>query len=151
MDQQIVREWESALDTAELSPITARLPVEFEPGDRHQESATDGTVRKWIAVKIVSGNTGGRWAYWVTHVQNPREDFRAIADKIFNGDAAHFVGMLGTPYVRVPGVESKAWVLVEPRATAPVREWVREEKVGERYERSKDVYDVDTGKTTRLP
>lgn len=158
MDQQEIKQWESALDAAELSPLTANLPKEPRVGDVFEDPA-DGVVRRWVYVKIMAGNVGGRWAYWNAWFDeakrkgvgvNPRHE--VVADKIFNGDAAHFAGMLAQPYVgRVQGVESTAWVLVSPRMAGPTVEYARLPHDPVRYERSKEVYDVESGKTTKLP
>lgn len=166
MDQKEIRTWESALDVAELSPITTNLPSDASVGAIFEETGSDGVRRLWRRVLIVAGNVGGRWAYWQSWEDKdsatgrtragigPHPSHHVIADKIFNGDASHFVGMLGVPYagrLGVGNVDSTAWVLVEPKMQGPRVVHVREEKPKERYEKSKEVYDLETGLTERLP
>lgn len=147
MDNQEVRQWETALDDAEITRLDDGLPTDIPAGTIH---AQDG--RRWLRVRIVRGNTGGRWAYWLRMVNGEHEGFDAVVDKIFNGDAAHFIGMLAVPYAKIPGnAEILAWVLVEPKVIGPRVVRAQEEPVKERYERSKEVYDVETGKTEKLP
>lgn len=161
MDQKELRQWEQSIDVADSSPITANLPADTRIGEEFvDESASDGVVRRWLRVEVVAGNPGARWAYWLGWIDEktkqagigPHPDVKVVADKIFNGDATHFLGMLGVPYAgKVAGVESTAWVLVSPKQQGPVTVHVREEKPKERYEKSKEVHDVETGKTTLLP
>jgi hypothetical protein len=158
MDAQQIRDWTQALDTAELSPITANLPKEFKAGDVHHELAEDNIHRKWLAVEIISGNSGSRWAYWAPWLNEngrygsgPHPQFKAIADGIFNGDAAHFIGMLGVPYARIPLTPSVAWVLVSPRAIPPPVTRIVEEQTAPRYEKSREVFDVDSQQSRKLP
>lgn len=163
MDQQKLRNWEHAVDIADQSPITSGLPEAVPVGTFYTHTGVDGVERKWLRVLIISGNVGGRWAYWA-HWKNPETNrdgigphpkHCVIADKIFNGDVAHFVGMLGIPYVgKVPNVDSSAWVLVEPKVQGPTTVHVQDHglRIGEqRYERSKEVYDVETGESEQLP
>jgi len=167
MDMNRIRQWELAVDTAEQSPISAALPDNVPVGEFYTAQGSDGIVRKWQRVTILSGNVGARWAYWVPWKMRdpdhgrerpgigPHPAYHVVVDRIFNGDAAHFVGMLAIPYVgKIPGsVDSTAWVLVEPRAHAdqnPVR-YSEPDPVKERYEKSKEVYDVETQKSKRLP
>lgn len=164
MDFNKIMTWQDAVDKSELSPLTADLPATAALGDKFvQPNPTgDEISRVWLYVSIVAGNVGGRWAYWAAWKDvngipgiGTHPEFKVVADKIFNGDAAHFVGMLGLPYVgKVPGVESNAWVLVEPKMEAPKVTHVIEDKSAngaQRYERSKEVYDVSTGESTLLP
>lgn len=161
MDQKELRQWEQSLDVADSSPITANLPEDTRIGETFvDEKCTDGVVRIWMRVEVVAGNPGARWAYWKGWVDEktkqagigPNPEHKVIADKIFNGDAPYFVGMLGMPYPgKVQGVDSTAWVLVSPKQQGPTVVHVREEKPKERYEKSKEVHDVETGKTTILP
>ena len=151
MDIKEIREWESAVDAVEFSPLTVNLPVNDAMGSVVGTEFVDGN-RKWLRCKVVAGNTGGRWAYWHSDsVKAGGGKYNVIADKIFNGDAHHFVGMLAVPYTKQVGVDCLMWVLVEPRTFAPAREWVREEPLKSRYEKSKEVYDVNTGETKILP
>jgi hypothetical protein len=159
VDQSKVRDWQQAVDTAELSPLTQNLPKEFTAGDIHHELGTDDIHRKWLAVEIVAGNSGSRWAYWAAWIDpktgrygvgpNPRH--QAIADGIFNGDAAHFIGMLGIPYAKIPIVASTVWVLVSPRMTGPPPQRIVDETPKTRYEKSKEVFDVNTQESRKLP
>ena len=158
MDQQKIRDWTQALDSAELAPLTANLPKEFSAGDRFHELADGDQHREWLAVEIVSGNSGSRWAYWAPWLNpegrygtGPNPQFKAIADGIFNGDAAHFIGMLGVPYTKIPLTSSVVWVLVSPRLVAPPTVRVVEEKPDVRYEKSKEVFDVESQESRKLP
>lgn len=166
MDTSTIREWETSLDQAELSPLTANLPHSPVAGQVFEEVAIDATARKWVAVRVLGGSNGARWAYWAAWTipnteprrfgVGPNPDFVVVVDKLFNGDAAHFVGMTGDPYVRVGDgrggcIESIVWVLVEPRMSGPRVVKVRaEERIGERYEKSREIYDVETGETTEI-
>lgn len=161
MDQKELRQWEQSIDVADSSPITANLPENTRIGEEFvDDKASDGVVRRWLRVEVVAGNAGARWAYWLGWIDEktrqagigPHPEWKVVADKIFNGDATHFLGMLGVPYPgKVAGVESTAWVLVSPKQQGPVTVHVREDKPKERYEKSKEVHDVETGKTTLLP
>lgn len=165
MDNQTERHWQTNLDASEITLLTANLPTMPTPGDVCTDVDSTGVVRTWRAVKIVAGSTGARWAYWHAWKDHStgangigaHPQHHVIADKIFNGDAAHFVGMLGVPYVQMPGVYNSggaggvvAWVLISPKATAPVQEYAQREPVRERYERSKEVYDVETKETKQI-
>lgn len=166
MDTNTIREWETSLDQAELSPLTANLPHSPVAGQVFEEVATDATARKWVAVRVLGGSNGARWAYWaawwVPGVEprrtgvGPNPDYIVVLDRLFNGDAPLFLGMAAEPYVRVGDgrggcIESIVWVLVEPRMSGPrVVKVGREERVGERYERSKEVYDVETGESITI-
>jgi hypothetical protein len=145
------------LDEAEQKSMIADLPVDQEPGVTFIE--TVGEIRRvWLRVLIIAGSTGGRWAYWASW-KDPQgrsgvgahPQRLGIADKIFNGDAAHFIGMLGVPHQNIPGTPIASWVLVEPKAKPPVIRTEFEEKPKIRYEKSKDVYDVNTQTSTELP
>lgn len=156
MDVKNIRQWEQALDSSELSLITANLPQNAVPGEPFIEVGNDGVAREWLLVDIVSGSTGSRWAYWAPwkidgrYGVGPHPESKAIADGIFNGDAGHFIGMLGIPYVKIPGPPRRAWVLVSPRLPAPPEIRVIEEKSKERYEKSREIYNVDDGSITKL-
>lgn len=167
MDYNQVHQWEQSLDAADSSPITANLPVDAHVGDEFvDEHASDGVVRRWLRVAIVGGSVGARWAYWAAWQEEDKDtgkmragqgshpEFKVVVDRIFNGDASHFVGMLGVTYAgKVTGVESTAWVLTSPKQAGPVTVYARDgERRGEvRYEKSKEVHDVETGETTLLP
>lgn len=160
MDHLQIQQWETAVDQAELSILDQDLPEGQPAGSIYTHEG-----RKWMRVGVIRGNTGARWAYWMpwkVKDDNDREriingpgrhpEFLAVADKVFNGDAAHFIGMLAKPYVQLPGGKpTLMWVLLEPRPSGPTVIRMREEPVRERYERSKEVYDVNTGETTKLP
>lgn len=157
MDQTKVHDWERAVDAAEMSPLTANLPKEFVPGDTHHELGDGDIHRQWLAVEILHGNSGARWAYWAPWIGDngrygvgPNPKHLAIADAIFNGDAAHFIGMLGVPYAKIPGTPQTVWVLVSPRLVAPPTIKIVEQPGSTRYEKSKDVFDVNTQETRNL-
>lgn len=153
MDNQQLRQWEGVVDDAGV--IGSNLP-DGEIGSEH----IDGP-RKWKRVQVIGGAIGGRWAYWqVQHKDplhlaaekvDPNTAYEVIADRLFNGDAWHFAGMLAIPY---NGVPAAAWVLVEPRITEgpkPKLTVMEPMSDGKRYERSKEVYDVATGESELLP
>ena len=159
MENQDLRNWESADDLTHSEPLAANLPTTYPIGGKF----VDGN-RLWQRVRIVTGKAGGKWAYWVgaTHraerVQ-PNDRFEVIVDSIFNGDAFHFVGMLAIPYTgKVLGMKDvEAWVLVEPRIKeVPSMDrprFYRDDRDtldGKRYEKSKEVYDVETKESTIL-
>jgi len=107
-----------------------------------------------MRVQVVAGSAGSRWAYW-----KDEDEFTVIADRIFNGDQSHFVGMLihefpGRP-IGQPPVDM--WVLTEPKLREIPREqqWKPERLDGtvdgKRYEHSKEVYDVQERKSKLLP
>src|SRR5712675_1383948 len=116
MDNLKIGEWSLAVDTAEMSPISSRLPQAVNAGDVWDEEGPDGVRRKWLGVRVISGTTGGRWIYWAAWKEpkvyperngiGPNPDFLGIADRIFNGDAPHFVGMLAVPYVKTPSLRT---------------------------------------------
>lgn len=158
-----VRKWEVAVEDADVKPLEDGLPdvKEHSVGEVFVEGEGE-QKRKWVLVDVVGGSPGARWAYWCAWVRvegrrritgiGPNPQHKVIADKLFNGDAPHFVGMLSHIYAgKFNGVESKMWVLTEPKVQPPRVEYVREEKSKERYERSKEVFDVNTGETKRLP
>ena len=66
MEAKDLRDWAAAVDTSELSPLTANLPKEAPPGLLFEDDGTDGVRRKWLSVEVVGGNSGGRWAYWAS-------------------------------------------------------------------------------------
>jgi hypothetical protein len=195
MDTNSLRQWESASDEAEqqLDMLMRGLPAQSPLGTEHVHTHVT-PPRKWVRVQVESGVIGGRWAYWsyrgsllphryVRHddgvnavcvlcrhsKDNPlHEHWGIIVDRLFNGDAAHFAGMLGEPYAgkRVTdtgsaNVDSRyVWILTEPRVREipaseqpsvlrPTLEMT--DKTETRYERSKEVYDVDSGRTEILP
>lgn len=149
------QEWERALDQAEQNPLTANLPKEAPPGMIWVETSPDGIFRKWVRVEIVAGSVGSRWAYWKEwKAENGQRGIgvhpqhQVIGDRIFNGDVAHFAGMLAMPYAG-PFVDKQAWVLLEPRSKPPAN--VPERMTTDaRYERSREVYDVETGEITPI-
>jgi hypothetical protein len=142
-----IAQWSASVEAAEFQPLTADLPKEAPAGLIIEE---DGEPRrKWLRIEVVGGNTGGRWAYWLGP-KVPHPEYKAIADHIFNGAAAHFIGMLGVPYVHIPGSLTLAWVLVSPRMTGPRTVPLIDEKPRERYERSREIFDVETQTTTKL-
>lgn len=163
MEMQKIRDWETSADQVELNG-TPQLPEKPQPGETYIEDCADGTQKQWLAVQVHAGNTGGRWAYWspwelkdpqgnsfhpTRWGVGPHPNYKAIADRVFNGDAAHFIGMLAVPYVR--RLESTSWVLVSPRMEGPKVIRVIVEKPSERYEKSKEVFDVETGESKQLP
>lgn len=163
MEYPKIHEWELAVDGSERSPLTSGLPADPVAGAVFDGDGVDGVRRRWLAVRVVSGKTGGRWVYWAGWKEpgvfperaglGPHPLFEGIADSIFNGDAAHFVGMLAVPYVKMPGEAAVSWVLVDPKPTGP-RVVVEVEgplpSRGERYERSNETYDVETGETREV-
>ncbi len=150
MDYSQINAWSNAVDQAEDTPITGNLPDIAPPGMVFDDTAPDGTVRRWQRILIVGGALSGRWAYWKLWTDEgrpaygPHPQFHAIADTIFNGDVPHFIGMLGAPYARTPG---PAWVLISPKMTGTRPVLLPEEKPRVRYEKSKEVFDVETGET----
>src|SRR5262249_37384024 len=142
-----------SLDSAlETEPLTANLPRDYPVGGKF----LDGN-RLWQRIRIITGKTGGKWAYWVgaSHKAekiHPNERFEVIADTIFNGDTWHFAGMLAVPYPgKIAGVkDTLAWVLIEPRtkefryATTELYKDSMLTLDGKRYEKSREVYDVET-------
>jgi hypothetical protein len=150
MEYPQIHEWELASDAAERNPL-ADLPENPTPGTRWDGVGTDGVNRKWIAVRVVAGNHGGRWAYWRPWITDKGQNgvgehpnFIAIADRIFNGDGSNFVGMFGVAYTG----PNTYWILVDPKPEAPRVQWMVEPAPpakSERYERSKEIYDVETG------
>jgi hypothetical protein len=166
MENQDVRKWESVVDAADAvdSLMTTNLPTDAKPGDTYTGAGVEGGgLRTWRRVIVVAGNVGGRWAYWAPWAtadkragQGVNPAFHVIADKIFNSDAHHFVGMLAVPYVNKALAAAGTWVLTSPVAEPP-RTIYAYEREGEstsgrlRYEKSNEVYDVETGKSKRLP
>lgn len=148
MEYSQIDAWSNAVDQAEQFPLMSNLPETASPGFFFEESAPDGTIRRWQRVYIVGGATGGRWAYWKAWTiegkpgLGPHPHFHAIADSIFNGDVPHFIGMLGAPYLK--GSPGPAWVLVSPRMNPPHPVNIPEEKSHIRYEKSNEVFDVET-------
>ncbi len=142
MEYEKVNQWEQAVDAAEANPLTANLPGEAPPGMEWSELSQDGLTRQWVRVTVVTGRAGGRWAYWAK-----KEDFTVVVDTLFNGDAHHFVGMLAIPFTPF---STHHWVLVSPKVVPPPTPRPELDKPTTRYERSKEVYNVDTGETTFL-
>jgi hypothetical protein len=166
MENQDVRKWESVVDAADAvdSLMTTNLPAVAKPGDTYTGAGVEGGgLRTWQRVVVIAGSVGGRWAYWAPWStpdkragQGVNPAFHVIADKIFNSDAHHFVGMLAVPYVNKALAAGGTWVLTSPIAEPPRTIYAYEHE-GEsasgrlRYEKSNEIYDVDTGKTKRLP
>lgn len=159
MDANHVREWEKSVESAEINPLTANLPITAAPGQVFREESSDGIWREWLRVEVVAGNAGARWAYWSAWKEKtdrlgigPNPESKVIADAIFNGDASHFCGMLATPFPgKIAGGPNLAWVMTSPRITPPRPGLVYLEETKERYEKSREVYDVQTHTSTKLP
>jgi len=157
VDAKRIDVWSDAVDRAEQFQLTLGLPDNLPAGTLYHQQATDQQAQRlWQRIDVVSGPAGGRWAYWQSWKDDkgnpgigPHPEFKAIADTLFNGDAVHFIGMLGIPYPRVPGTSSLQWVLIEPRMTGSNR-GIMEEKPNERYEKSNEVFDLGTQTTTKL-
>jgi hypothetical protein len=157
MDYPKIHEWELAQDAVDRSPL-GDLPEDPFAGQIHEGVGSDGVMRHWIAVAVLHGNPAGRWAYWAPWTTaekqsgiGPHPSNLAIADKIFNGDVHNFIGMLAVPYVPRRDTASVMWVLVDPKPSGPKIEYVVEPPLParhERYERSREVYDVETDTTT---
>ena len=138
MDIQELRNWEQAVDQSEQQFMTSRLPANAQLGTAIQDE-----MLVWQRVRIISGSVGARWLYWAK--PGVKDNYDVIADKIFNGDVNHFVGMLATPYAPQPGVHPEAWALISPRYKPPAPTYVREVKPKIRYERSDEIMNLDTG------
>jgi hypothetical protein len=164
MENLKVKDWQQASDQSDVASLTADLPTEYPLGGKYIQEVANEPPRVWQRIDIVSGKVAGRWCYWHPwSTKNPHSGlpmpglgpnplYQGIADTIFNGDAPHFIGMLGVPYSgKVPGLSTHAWVLVSPRFLPPPEIKQYEDKPRERYERSKEIYDVDTGLATKLP
>lgn len=156
MESKQLRSWETAVDVAENNHLTAQLPADAPAGTAYLELGTDNIHRRFLRCDVVGGNPGARWAYWNSWKDGdgnkgigPHPNFQIVVDGIFNGDATHFCGMLAVPY---GGQFSSrlVWVLIEPRVSPPPISRLYEEKSGPRYERSREVYDVETGETKTL-
>src|SRR4029077_8464158 len=91
-----IEDWSNAVDSAN------DLSIQDLPDLPAGSIFKDVGLRVWQRVQILGGANGGRWAYWVGAKSEPHPKFHAIADTLFNGDAVHFIGMLGVPYARVP-------------------------------------------------
>lgn len=162
VDQQSLRTWEQTVDTAETQPLGANLPNldGLPPGVEYIEPINDLITRRWRLVTVNYGQTGGRWAYYLAWTEDgkpaqsgPSPAYDVVVDKLFNGDAPHFAGMLADPWAGRPKHDKtvvKMWVLVEPKATPPPTIYEVEEKPKERYEKSREIYDVETGQTTKI-
>lgn len=159
MNSNDIRAWENAVDKSEETLLTANLPKpeDFPAGFTAPDQGSDGVHRKWLRVDIVAGSAGARWAYWQYWNDpktkqrgiGPHPEHQAIADSLFNGDAPHFIGMLGVPYVGKYGPKA-AWVLIEPHVTPAPTARIFEEKQAERYEKSREIYDVETGESKKI-
>jgi hypothetical protein len=168
MENQDVRKWEAVVDTVDSpdSIMTTNLPTDAPVGATYTDASAGGVgggLRTWQRVVVIAGSVGGRWAYWAPWStpdkragQGINPEFKVIADKIFNSDAHHFVGMLAVPYVSKALAVDGTWVLTSPIAEPP-RTIYAHERDGDgsatrtRYEKSNEVYDVETGKSKRLP
>lgn len=147
--------WESALHASEADLLTASLPEAVALGTVYRDD-----VRTWQRVEIISGRAGARWAYWAPWTNyevrqpgvGPHPEFHVVLDTIFNASAPHFVGMLAVPYAgKLPGQpHTHTWVIIDPIAPPPPPVYVREEKQAVRYERSDEVYDVETKQLTQV-
>ena len=130
------------LESDDLPDLPAGLIWNEQPSGR-----TGGVPGKWQRVDVVTGTIDGRWAYWKNwwgpdgHPGiGDHPQFWAIADRLFNENAVHFIGMLAKPYTG----KGLYWVLISPKMTPPRSEVEIEETAGTRYERSKEVFDVET-------
>ena len=158
MEYKDVATWSQAVDESLVSAIVSNLPEDAAPGTLMEEALTDGRHRLWQRVVLISGAVGGRWAYWKSWKTpagqwgvGAHPEWLSIADILFNGDAHHFIGMLPTPYVPLPQAPPlQAWVLVSPKLEAPRPVFVPEEK-RERYEKSKEVFNLNDQTSTFLP
>lgn len=160
MEYPKIHEWELAVDASEVSSL-GDLPAAPEPGQLYEGAGSDGIIRRWVAVRIAYGNPAARWAYWLPwsdgHVLRagigPNPNHLAIADKLFNGDAHNFIGMLAVPYVKSQFPDQTVWVLTDPKPSGPRVEYVVEPPLPsrhDRYERSKEVFDVETGESRTI-
>lgn len=151
--------WESTLHESESQLLTNDLPIAAPLG-----TCVVDNGRTWQRVEIISGRAGARWAYWApwrneaVHQPGvgPHPQFKVVLDSIFNSSATHFVGMLAVPYAgHAPGQSAMStgtlvWVITHPIAPPPPPVYVREEKQTVRYERSDEVYDVETKQLTQV-
>ena len=162
MEPQQQRLWQESIDQAE-SPsgdLLPNLPEEGTLGQVFVESKENLPDRKWLYCEILTGSIGARWAYWMGWIDpitnrlglGPNPKHVVIVDRIFNGDAPHFVGMLASPFAgrKHQGQQVCEWVLVEPKVIPPNPVPVREIRDRERYEKSKIIYDVETGETKEI-
>lgn len=143
MEVTKLREWESAVDQADANRLTQNLPEGVPVGFVQAETGPDNIFRKWVYCEVSGGNPGSRWAYW-----SNKAECRIIVDRIFNGDASHFAGMLAHPYAGTFHT-TKVWVMLEPRAER-IPETREAERSDQRYERSREIFDVETQSTTKL-
>jgi hypothetical protein len=121
-------------DNPEHPEWTPDLPGgDFPYGHPYRVSNPAGEEQTWIRTHIFGGQTLGRWAYG-------SPDLGALADRLFNNHAPHFIGMLEKPFT-APG---PYWILIHPQAAPPPETiFVEPEKTKVRYERSKEVFDVN--------
>src|SRR5262245_6161080 len=141
MDNQDLRQWEATVDADDANPLASSLPNPSTLGTVYYD--TDHN-RSWTRVLITGGKVGGRWAYW-----QDRNTSTVIADSIFNSGAHHFAGMLANPYTRNQS-NTLVWVLTHPIVSPPPRPLTLEDKPKVRYEKSREVYDVETGETKEI-
>ena len=111
-----------------------------------------GSERKWQRVEVLVGTIDGRWAYWQSwwgpdgHPGiGDHPQFWAVADRLWNGEAVHYIGMLQKPYTG----KGLYWVQISPKVSPP-RHQIEIEETTTRYERSKEIFDVETGRVTKL-
>jgi hypothetical protein len=146
MNDPIHEQWSQLQDKADSPDWHPDLPGgDFPLGTPYPTTDPAGSSQTWSRVFIRSGAIGGRWAYWFN-----RADHIAIADRIWNAGAPHFIGMLAVPYT---GTVGPAWVLIDPAASPPTGaiELEPERRQGTRYERSKEVFDVSSSTTHIVP
>jgi hypothetical protein len=154
MERIKLNDWEKAVDS-EPSSLVQDLPTEYPIGGDYYEEIPNQAARHWKRLDAIAGKAGARWAYWSPWKESasrygigPNPDLEIVADTIFNGDSANFIGMLGIPF---NGIKGPVWVLLSPRMTPPPEQKIYEEKPRERYERSRETYNPDTGETRYLP
>jgi hypothetical protein len=139
--------WSQAQDQADSTPDwTPDLPGgDFPMSFPYTTENPAGERQIWLRVHLHGGAIGGRWAYWFH-----KDTHLALADRIWNAEANHFIGMLAHPF---SGTKGPAWVLLTPKAVPPPQTIdVEPEKTkGPRYERSKEVFDVDSQESRELP
>lgn len=139
------QQWSKTQDQADSPGWHPDLPGgDFPYGLAYRTSSPGGDVESWIRVQLTGGNVGGRWAYW-----RNKTEYTALADRLWNPAQPHFIGMLAQPY---SGTKGPAWVLTHPLGEPPPSTIEIEPVAAKvRYERSKEVYDVDSRQSHELP